>query len=285
MMSRILIIGDEYHLSEEIGAALKAVDLPVDYAAGHADALQRLRMQSFGVVITSRESKVEEALALLAEMRSIWPGLKCIVLARSTTPEEVIAALQAHVFACYTPPFSAREIARVACHAATDSEWKDDIHVLSAKPGWLSVCVNCRALTAERLLTFERELIARLPEHTRREMMLGLREILMNAMEHGAGFNPDRTVKVMAIHTARSLVFYVHDPGTGFRREMLKHAAIANPPDNPVAHILEREEAGMRPGGYGLLVAAGTVDEMIFNEIGNEVLLIKYLPAMDGNRA
>jgi anti-sigma regulatory factor (Ser/Thr protein kinase) len=33
----------------------------------------------------------------------------------------------------------------------------------------------------------------------------------------------------------------------------------------------------MRPGGYGLLLAAGTVDELIYNEIGNEAVLIKYL--------
>ena len=72
-------------------------------------------------------------------------------------------------------------------------------------------------------------------------------------------------------------MFYVRDPGAGFRRGPLKHAAIANPPDDPVAHVLEREKEGMRPGGYGLLVARGTVDELIFNESGNEVLLIKYL--------
>jgi anti-sigma regulatory factor (Ser/Thr protein kinase) len=33
----------------------------------------------------------------------------------------------------------------------------------------------------------------------------------------------------------------------------------------------------MRPGGYGLLLASGTVDELIYNEIGNEAILIKYL--------
>ena len=43
-----------------------------------------------------------------------------------------------------------------------------------------------------------------------------------------------------------------------------------------MAHIEQREKAGIRPGGYGLLVAAGTVDELIYSEIGNEVLLIKY---------
>jgi anti-sigma regulatory factor (Ser/Thr protein kinase) len=35
----------------------------------------------------------------------------------------------------------------------------------------------------------------------------------------------------------------------------------------------------LRPGGYGLLLAAGTVDELIYGEVGNEVLLIKYVDA------
>ena len=284
-MNRILIIGDECHLSEELGAVLKAVDFPLEYATGQAEALEQLRTQAFGVVITSCESNVEEDLAWLAQMQSIRPGLKCIVLARNTTPDEVIAALRADVFACYTPPFSAREIARVVSYAAANNEWKGDIQILSAKQNWLSVRVNCRIVTAERLLTFERELTALLPEHTRREMMQALREILMNAMEHGAEFNPERTVEVKAIHAARSFVFYVRDPGTGFHLDHLEHAAIANPPDEPTAHILEREKTGMRPGGYGLLVASGTVDELIFNEVGNEVLLIKYLPTANREMA
>ena len=33
----------------------------------------------------------------------------------------------------------------------------------------------------------------------------------------------------------------------------------------------------MRPGGYGILLAQKLVDELIYNEDGNEVLLVKYL--------
>jgi anti-sigma regulatory factor (Ser/Thr protein kinase) len=44
-----------------------------------------------------------------------------------------------------------------------------------------------------------------------------------------------------------------------------------------MAHIVQRNREGMRAGGYGLLLAAGTVDELIYNELGNEVILIKYL--------
>jgi anti-sigma regulatory factor (Ser/Thr protein kinase) len=284
-MSRILIIGDE-PLGHEIGATLSAADMPVEYSPGHADALQRLRMRSFGVVITSSNSAVEEDLALLAEMRAIRPGVKCIVLARHSTPDEVIAALRAQVFACFTPPFDSHEIAHLAASAASDSQWRDDIQVLSARPGWVSVRIHSRVITAERLLTFAKELSAQLPEDTRNDMMQALREILLNAMEHGAAFNPDQVVQVTAVRTARSYVFYIQDPGAGFRRESLAHAALGNTGEDPMAHIEEREKEGMRAGGYGLLVAAGTVDELIFSEIGNEVLLIKYIDSdSSGNPA
>jgi DNA-binding NarL/FixJ family response regulator len=276
-MSRVLVIGDQNHVSREIGDALSAADFPMEYAAGHADALQRLRMRAFGVVITNPNSALDEDLALLEEMRAIRPGVKCIVLAHHSTPDEVIAALRARVFACFTPPFDSGEIVNLARSAASDNEWRDDIQVLSARPGWVSVRVNCRLLTAERLLTFAKELSTQLPEDTRWEIMQALREILMNAMEHGAAFNPEQVVEVTAVRTGRAMVFYVRDPGAGFRRESLSHAAIANPSEDPTAHVELREEEGMRAGGFGLLVAAGTVDELIYSEIGNEVLLIKYL--------
>ena len=44
-------------VSREIGVSLSAADFPVEYSAGHPDALQRLRMRSFGVVITKPDSR------------------------------------------------------------------------------------------------------------------------------------------------------------------------------------------------------------------------------------
>jgi anti-sigma regulatory factor (Ser/Thr protein kinase) len=285
-MSLVLVIGSEAQVSREIGAALSAADFPMEYSAGHADTLQRLRARSFGVVVTNPDSTVEEDLALLEEMRTVRPGVKCIVLARHSTPDEVIAALRARVFACFTPPFDASEVANLASHAASDSQWRDDIQVLSARPGWVSVRVNCRMLTAERLITFARELSAQLPENTQQEIIQAFREILLNAMEHGAAFNPEQVVEVTGIRTGRSMVFYVRDPGAGFRRESLTNTAMANPADDPTAHITQREAEGLRPGGYGLLLASGTVDELIYSEIGNEVLLIKYVdPASVADKA
>jgi anti-sigma regulatory factor (Ser/Thr protein kinase) len=276
-MSRVLIIGSHAPVSRDVGDSLCAAGLPIEYSAGNADALKRLRIRSFGIVITSPDSAIDENLVLLEEMRSIRPGLKCIVLANGSTPEKVIAALRARVFACFTPPFDSYEIANLTKQAASDTQDGEDIEILSARPGWVSVRVNSRLISAERLLSFAKELSAQLPDDAKHDILQALREILLNAMEHGAAFNPDQSVDVTAIRTARAMVFRVRDPGAGFRQESLSHAAFANGSEDPTAHIAHREEEGMRAGGYGLLLASGTVDELIYNEIGNEAILIKYL--------
>ncbi len=276
-MSRVLIVDSQNPISREIGERLAEGGLSIEYAAGHIDAVHRLRCRAFGLIVTSAEGVIEEALALLEEMRLIRPTLKCIVLAPYSTPNDIIAALRARVFGCFTPPFQARDIASVVHDAAISDDSNEDIEVVSARPGWIAVRVNCRLATAERLMSFAREFAAQLPETARQDIMFALREILINAMEHGAKFNPDQVVEVNAIRTARTMTFRVRDPGAGFRKEDVRHAAHANPSDDPTAHIVLREQQGMRAGGYGMLLAAGTVDELIYNETGNEVILIKYL--------
>jgi anti-sigma regulatory factor (Ser/Thr protein kinase)/CheY-like chemotaxis protein len=275
-MSRVLIVGNRTEVSLTIGAALSKTASSMEYAVGNADALCKLRKHSFAVVITDPESAISEALALLDEMRLIRPGVKCIVLASQSTTEEVIAALRAGVFACFTPPFDPADIAVLAGSAASDGESNDEFQVVSARPGWVTVRVSCRLINADRLMTFAKKLAAQLPEDALMDMMQAFREILLNAMEHGAAFDPEKLVEVTAVRTARSYVFHVRDPGSGFRPDSLPHAAMANPAEDPSAHARLRDEQGMRPGGYGLLLAGGTVDELIYSEIGNEVLLIKY---------
>jgi signal transduction histidine kinase len=273
-MSRILVIGNYDLVSSAIVTNLLESKIHLEYAVGHADSLQRLRARSFAVVITSAHSGFDEDLALLEEIRLIRPAVKCIILAPSSTPDEVIAALRAHAFACFTAPFDPDAIADFARSAAADSEWRDQIEVVSARPGWVCVRANCHLLTAERLLTFANELSSQLSEDPRGQMMQALREILLNALDHGAAFNPEQVVEVTGIQTARSLVFYVRDPGCGFSHESLFPELFAN---KTTAAAIPMSKASPRTNGHGLLLAAGTVDELIYSEVGNEVILIKYL--------
>jgi anti-sigma regulatory factor (Ser/Thr protein kinase) len=199
-----------------------------------------------------------------------------VLLAPRTTPVQVIAALHRRVFACFSAPFDASEIADMAARAAEAVDWKEGIEVLSATPDWIHVRVNCGLLNAERLVNFFTELRSDVPEAPRDDFMFAFREVLMNAMEHGGGLDPDQVVEVMAVRTVRTMVFYLRDPGPGFDFAALAHAAVTRPHD-PVGVAGTRAERGLRPGGFGLLITRQVVDEMIHNERGNEVILIKHL--------
>jgi anti-sigma regulatory factor (Ser/Thr protein kinase) len=275
-VQRVLVIeltpGESSRLKENL--ALQNFD--VEIANGEAKALQLLRERSFEVVLTSPQTLPKEDLALLDEMRRIRPGVRTILLAPETTPYDVIAALRAQVYSCFSAPFDLKAITAMVKRALEDVDWRNGIEVLAAQPDWIELRVACQLLTAERLMTFMTELIANSPDQERFQLMTAFREILLNAMEHGAGFDPEKVVEVSAVRTGRAIVYHFRDPGPGFRRDSLPHAAISNPLEDPTKHLDFRTAHGMRPGGFGLLMAREMVDEVIYNEAGNEVLLIKH---------
>jgi anti-sigma regulatory factor (Ser/Thr protein kinase) len=47
--------------------------------------------------------------------------------------------------------------------------------------------------------------------------------------------------------------------------------------EEPFVHDQVREEKGLRPGGYGIQLAQSLVDELVYNEAHNEVVMVKYL--------
>src|SRR5215813_2517582 len=273
-MQKILFIGEDPTVSLRTSPQLQACS--IETAGGGAEALLRLRQRAFELVLTDPKSSIQEDLALIDEIENIRPGVKTIILAPAATPEDVIAVLRARVFACFSRPFDVNEVAEMISKALQADNWRSGIEVLSADPNWIALRVNCQLLTAKRLLRFMNELRSDLEDPDRYTLLTAFREILLNAIEHGGGFDSERVIEVNAVRTKRAIVYCVRDPGPGFRAKPLPHAAINNPPDNPVAHLEFRETQGLRPGGFGILLAQQMVDELVFNEMGNEVLLIKH---------
>lgn len=275
--SRALLIDADPGFVAELVAQPGMAALRLGHASGGAHALQLLRRGRYDVVVTSPRTAIAEDTALVEEMRLVRPGVKAIVLAPNATSEEIVASLRAHVFSCFTAPFDVPEIADMISRALQNPDWKDGLQLVSARGDWLSLRVDCRRLAAERLVQFLSELARDVPEVTRDELLSAFREIALNAMEHGAGFAEDQVIEVSAVRTQRAIVYYVKDPGPGFSPERLPHAAVSNPPDDPLAHAERRAELGLRPGGFGLLIARRVVDEFLHSEKANEVLLIKHL--------
>jgi anti-sigma regulatory factor (Ser/Thr protein kinase) len=275
-MARILMIAPGADLLKSLRASPLLEEHEIEVAAGDAGAIRRLRHRAYDVLITAPDTDLDEDAAILDEVRAARPGVRIVILAPRTTPLQVIAALRGRVFACFSAPFDPSEIADRVARAAEADDWTNGIEVHSATPDWIHVHVNCRLLNAERLVNFFSELRSDVPESPREDFMYAFREVLVNAMEHGGGFDPDRVVEVTAVRTARTMVFSLQDPGPGFDLASLDHAAVTRP-DDPLGMAGTRAERGLRPGGFGLLITRQVVDEMIHNERGNEVILIKHL--------
>jgi anti-sigma regulatory factor (Ser/Thr protein kinase) len=150
------------------------------------------------------------------------------------------------------------------------------VEVVSAKTHWVELLVPCHRETADRLTTFMMQLKGDLPEDVREAVGQAFREMLLNAVEWGGKFDITRRVRIAYLRSQRMIMYRIADPGAGFTFKELAHAAVAHPGD-PTAHMKVREEKGLRPGGFGIMLASSMMDELLYNEKHNEVVLIKYL--------
>lgn len=153
------------------------------------------------------------------------------------------------------------------------------VEVISASPGWVEVLVPCDIEAAEQAQDFFSLLNSDLPLPIGDATARVFHELLINAVEWGGRFDPKCKVRVSCLRGHRMLLYRVADPGAGFCDDCLPHAAVHYSGGQGLEHMDVRAERGLRPGGFGLLIARALVDELIYNEAHNEVVFIKYLPA------
>jgi anti-sigma regulatory factor (Ser/Thr protein kinase) len=206
----------------------------------------------------------------------VRPHTRLIILAHEFTPGDVLDSIREHALSYFVRPFSALRLAEIIHSAMDEPHWDDGIEILSVTANWVRLCVRCDVLTANRLIQFYRE-ASGLPGLETEEVATAFREILLNAMEYGGKFDPSKHVEIGYVRTTHMVMCKIKDPGPGFSLEELKHSALANPPEDPFRHMEKRDALGMRPGGFGILMSKKLVDELLYNDKGNEVLLIKYL--------
>jgi DNA-binding NarL/FixJ family response regulator len=271
-----LIVHSGPEIDQLLASLFQQEKWEIQFAANNTEALQLAKDTSFDLIITGERTPGKEDIELLRRLRMVRPHTRLIILTEEFIPGDVLAAIRERAFSYFSRPFSTEKLAEMIRIAMSEPFWDDGIEVLSATPNWVRLCVRCDLATANRLLQFYRE-ASDLPDAETEEVATAFREILVNAMEHGGKFDPSQHVEVSYVRTRRMVLCRVKDPGQGFSLEELQHSAIANPEEDPFKHMETREAQGKRPGGFGILMATKLVDDLIYNEKGNEVLLVKYL--------
>lgn len=215
-------------------------------------------------------------MELLGKIRRVRPHTRMIILTDTGTPADVIDCIRERAFSYFSKPISMGSLAEIVGIAIDGPCWDDGIEIVTATPAWIRLVARCDVKTADRLLQFFKEM-SDLPDREKADAAIALREILLNAIEHGGHFDPNQYVEISYVRMKHMVGCRVKDPGTGFSRNELPHAAVSNPPEDPIRHFSVRQAQNLRPGGFGILMARNLVDELLYNEKGNEVLLVKYL--------
>lgn len=272
----VLLVGAGPSLRLLFDAAVSSGDFDVVEAELGADAEERLRARSFDLVLLESAS-AERAVEQIKALRAVRRESKVIAVSGDPATEGLLEAMREHVFAYFRAPIDAGEVAAAIGRAVDAPDWQDGIEVVSARPEWITLRLRCHRATADRVMGFLEQVHLELAAEDREALGTAVREILLNAVEHGGGLDPRKRVEMSRIRARDLVLYHVVDPGGGFSFEGLSHAAVSNPPDDPAAHARRREELGMRPGGFGILLSRSLVDELLYNERGNEVVLLKRL--------
>lgn len=277
IMRRILVVEDDPQVREVVSLVLEDAGYEVQSAMNGVAALEWLEANPCDLVLTDVWMPQMNGLELLTELRHRTAPPRAVVMTADGTPETLLRAVRASAFQFVRKPFQPRDLLAAIEKAFEASPAAPAIEVVSASPDWVELVAPCSLEAAEVIQSFLLHLKTDLSSEVRDSVAKVFRELLLNAMEWGGNLDPGRKVRIAYLRTPRLLLYRIADPGSGFNQENLPHCALQNPPGHPVDHLAERERRGLRPGGFGLLMARQLVDELVYNEAHNEVVFIKYL--------
>lgn len=273
----LLVVDDDPLVHDLIRAMLEREGWAIDNASSGVDALDKLRAKVYDMVLTDIMMPGLDGLGLLKLARQIRPGIRVVVMTALNAPDHAIGTIQGQAYSYLEKPFTRAALVDTLAHALQTPVEPDDVRVISAHAGWIALQLRCKLQTADRLAHFFREMVTDLGTLEREEISTAFRELLLNAIEHGGRADPNQWVRLTYIRTAKSIIYYIQDPGEGFSFDNIPHAAVSNSTPTSLEHMKVRDEMGIRPGGFGILLTKQMADEVLYNATGNEVMLIKYL--------
>jgi len=273
---KILVVEDDRATCLLLTQILKAEGFSVNSTSNGALALNKLRRTRYDLLLLDIWMPHMNGLDLLGRLRAEGLGVKTIVMTSDDTPETLLGAVREQAYNYVTKPIEPQHLVDIVRGALAASTVLP-IEVISALPGWVELLVPCEVGAAERIQSFMALMDAGLPPEVRESIGMVFHEMLMNAIEWGGKLDPNSKVRISYLRAKRMVLYRIADPGPGFKIDQLSHAAISYEGDRVVESAHVRQQMGLRPGGFGILMSRQMVDELLYNEARNEVVFVKYL--------
>jgi DNA-binding NtrC family response regulator len=108
--SHLLLVDDDRHVLDSMAEWLRGQGYQLETAAGYADALERLRQNSFDLVLADVRLRDGDGFDLLEQCRRNWPAAQVILMTGYGSPDGAIEAIRAGAFDYITKPLIDNEL-------------------------------------------------------------------------------------------------------------------------------------------------------------------------------
>jgi DNA-binding response OmpR family regulator len=275
MPQKALIVEDEPELAELFGEILRMRGLESTVLHQGTPAPQYIRDHQPDLVMLDLMLPDRDGYSVCEEVKlDRKTNLTPIVMVTARAHhEDLVKGLAVGANEYVTKPFTVDQL-----NAAIDRalKWREELLQCGDACGEIQFELKSDARFLEELnhMLSSLFLYSGLRSESARQLTTAIREMGMNAIEWGHRKSTDMLVKVTYRIEPEKVVIKIKDAGPGFDPANLPHAADA---EDPTKHMDVRDSLGLRAGGFGILMAKGLVDELKYNETGNEVRLVKYV--------
>ena len=262
---------------------LELVDCDVLCVSDSAGAVRCLQERGHGVAVAvlGTSGLGDELEELVVYVRGTFPEVGLALLGTiAESDRKRLELLGVSLFlALPLRPTDLTPLLHRASRLAKTGGARKDWLVTVDKGHWVEITVPSR----EEYVTRVQSLIdlleqSNLGQDTRDELMLAIDELVRNAIEWGNRNDETKRVRVSYYCAEDRVVLKVEDEGEGFNV-----SAVGDPTADLARHAAGRADSGKRPGGFGIHLIRNLVDEVIYNDKGNTVVLTKYLDQPNGN--
>lgn len=263
----ILIIDDEEEIRTSLSEIVEELGLTPLTAQDGLEALNVLKSKKIDLIITDLMMPKMDGLNFIVKSREFNPSLPIAVISGYGDAKNATLALTRGAFNFITKPFTIKEVENVIrkgirlreLSLGTDKLLQNVLnqteivipsypHLLSSVTLYIIKECQWRGIDNENVLN---------------NISVCTDEILTNALVHGNSKNPDKNISAILNFDAEKFTLTVKDEGEGFDAKKFSRQLKGNRTEIPTKR--------------GLFIVEYLMDEVSFNEKGNEIIATMYL--------
>ena len=267
-----LIVNDEPATSAQLAALVGELGFEAVVSSTGAGALSHVRAQQPDVILL--DLTLPDATGF-----EICHKLKCdretnlipiVLVALKDDPRQMLSGVRVGSNGYISKPYTSDEVKEAIDSAIA---WRHE-RIEHGDSGEIVFMLRSEMSILQQTNDMLTDLFSHTPltERQIKELKQVLTEMGGNAIEWGHRRNADLPLKITYRIGSDQVTLIIRDQGPGFDPKNLTHAACD---EDPIQHLDVRNELGIREGGFGIMLAKGMVDEFKYNDIGNQVTLVK----------